>query len=59
MKKKYRYCVRLDINEAEFFDNILANTKKEAKEKAIEKFKKRCLKDKNIEVYISEISPNY
>ena len=59
MKKKYRYCVRLELCESEFFDNILANTKKEAKEKAIEKFKKRCLKDKNIEVYISDISPNY
>ena len=59
MKKKYRYCVRLELCESEFFDNILANTKKEAKGKAIEKFKKRCLKDKNIDVYFSDISPHY
>lgn len=59
MKKKYRYCVRLEINEGEFYDNILANSKKEAKEKAIKKFRKRYLKDKNIEVDIPERSPNY
>jgi len=52
-------CVRLELCESEFFDNILANSKKEAKEKAIKKFRKRYLKDKNIEVDIPERSPNY